>query len=444
MSSYAVTIVEGGSPLHLADLRTLQARRWAVPHSYSSWPLHCTVGSWLWCRVLGADRMLLTGFAIHLTSSRALPGTRIGQVDRLGRTLHEEIASTIGDVLREAARQIPRLLRLDVRIFDENAARRRAMSASFEAAGWSPAVRRRQYSHTLLLDLASSEHETLRCFSKGVRTAVRKALGSPLLRYAPVVGEQYHERIEFLYNLTFKRTGGVPPPIDINGILRDSLGGNNSLLIGAFARDQRAPDDLVALAWGRLHGDYADLAVNASERSPLFTNSLSPGFGLMWRLFAWAIEHGAHWMDLGGLSDTNPAPEDPLRGIVEFKMRFSRDFREVAEEWQLEPHPMLSGAADAARRVVRLVQRVHDGMGDRIASKSASMLLFEPRGRAASQRELRVRRRCHECRVLRMREVMERIHPVVPFLHTGTMGAHTLYPADLALRMRVIELLDGE
>jgi hypothetical protein len=363
MSSFAVTIVEGNSPLHLADLRTLEARRWAVPHQYSSWPLHCTVGSWLWCRVLGADRTLVTGFAIHLTSSRALPGTRIGQVEFLGRILHEEIASTAGEVLREAARQIPRLLRLDARIFDENPARRGVMSASFGAAGWSPCVRRRQYSHTLLLDLAASEREALRCFSKGVRTTVRKALESPLLRYGPVVGEQYEDRIEYLYNLTFKRTGGVPPPIDVKGILHDSLGGNSSLLIGAFARGQRAPEDLVALAWGRLHGDYADLAVNASERTPLFTNSLSPGFGLMWRLFAWAIEHGAHWMDLGGLADTNPTPEDPLRGIVEFKMRFSRNFREVAEEWQLEPHPMLSGAASAARRMVKLVQRAHDGMG---------------------------------------------------------------------------------
>ena len=363
MSSFAVTIVEGGSPPHLADLRTLQARRWAVPHQYSSWPFHCTEGSWLWCRVLGADRTLVTGFAIHLTSSRALPGTRIGRVDCLGRALHEEMASTTGEVLREAARQIPRLLRLDARIFDENPARRGVMSASFGAAGWSHCARRRQYSHTLLVDLADSEHEALRCFSKGVRTTVKKALGSPLLRYVPVVGEQYEDRIGHLYNLTFRRTGGVPPPIDIKGILRDSLSGNSSLLIGAFARGQRAPEDLVALAWGRLHGDHADLAVNASERTPLFTNSLSPGFGLMWRLFAWAIEHGAHWMDLGGLAGTNPAPGDPLRGIVEFKMRFSRDFREVAEEWQLEPHPMLSGAASAARRMVKLVQRAHDGMG---------------------------------------------------------------------------------
>jgi hypothetical protein len=363
MGPYAVTIVEGNSPLHLADLRTLQARRWAIPHSYSSWPLHCTVGSWLWCRVLGADRTLVTGFAIHLTSSRALPGTRIGQVDYLGRTLHEEIASTTGEVLREAARQIPRLLRLDARIFDENPTRRRVMSNSFGAAGWSPTAKRRQYSHTLLLDLAATEPEALRCVSKGVRSTVRKALGSPLLRYLPVESAQYENRIESLYNLTFKRTGGVPPPIDIKGILRDSLGSKSSLLIGAFARGQRAPEDLVALAWGRLHGDHADLAVNASERTPLFTNSLSPGFGLMWCLFAWAIEQGAHWMDLGGLAGTNPAPEDPLRGIVEFKMRFSRDFREVAEEWQLEPHPVLSGAASAARRMVKLVQRAHDGLG---------------------------------------------------------------------------------
>src|ERR1700734_3227022 len=117
MSSYSVAVIGCGSQEHLADLKALRERQLAIPHHYSAWPLHCTVGSWVWCRVSGTDGRFVTGFAIQLTSSRALPGTRIGQIDYLGRSLHEEIGPAMGTVLRDVARKIPRLQRLEARVF---------------------------------------------------------------------------------------------------------------------------------------------------------------------------------------------------------------------------------------------------------------------------------------------------------------------------------------
>jgi len=354
--------VECGSTSHLADLKELQARYGAIPHHYSSWPIHSTVGWWRWCRVLTADGALVTGFTIHLTWSRALPGTHIGTVDCIGRALHEEIASSFGEVLRETSRQIPRLLRLDARIFDENPARRHELVASLAAAGLVPREQRRQYSHTLWLELGSSEDALLRGFSKRVRGTIRKILNSPGLRFGPVAGEQYEHRIAHLYRLPFERTGGIPPPIDVKAILRDSFGGYNSSLVGAFVRDRKIPEDLVGFAWARLHGDYAVFEINASERSFPYCNSLSPGFGLMWRQLTWAMERGARWMDLGGLPATSVAADDPMHGIIEFKTRFCSNFCEVAEEWRLEPHPLLTSAASATRRMARLVRRTHDNL----------------------------------------------------------------------------------
>jgi hypothetical protein len=354
MSSYDVSIEKCGSSLHRADLQALRERSLAIPHDYASWPLHSTNGSWVWSRVLDAGR-LVTGFAVHLVLSRAIPGTRIGRVERVGRGLHEQTATATGALLRATARQIPRLLRLDVRVFDEDPLRRRQLCDSLSTAGWSLIESPREYSHTLVLELAESENEVLRGFTTRVRGTIRKALGSRGLRFGPISGTAYADRILYLHRLPFARTGGVPPPIDVKGILQDSLSGDTSLLIGAFARDRTAPDDLVALAWARLHGDHANLEIIASERSELFSR-LSPGFGLVSHLISWAVQREAQWIDLGGLSSMEPCAVDPMRGVVEFKKRFSTDFREVAEEWCFEPSPILASMASAVRSIAKSVR----------------------------------------------------------------------------------------
>jgi FemAB family len=355
MSSFDVRIVSCGSPVHLADLRALRERQLAIPHDYSTWPLHSTVGEWLWCRVVDARGGLITGFAVNLTSSRAIPGTRIGRVNRIGRNLHEDMADVMGAVLSHTARKIPRLLRLDARLFDEEPARRQRICDSLRAADWNPTEERREYSQTLVLQLAASHAEVLKGFSTRVRSTIKKALGSPALRFAPISGSSYADRVRYLYALPFARTGGVPPEIDVEGIMRDSASGESSLLIGAFSCGTPAPEDLLALVWGRLHGDHAVVEINASERTPLF-NTLSPGFGLMSQFIDWTIQHHARWIDLGGLSSMKPEANDPMRGIIEFKTRFSSDFRRVAEEWHFAPSPMLAAAAVAVRSIARRVR----------------------------------------------------------------------------------------
>jgi hypothetical protein len=266
-----------------------------------------------------------------------------------------------GGLLRSVARKIPRLLRLDVRVFDENPLRRRQLCDSLSTAGWSSTAVRRAYSHTLVLQLAHAESEVLKGFTTRVRSTIKKALGSPALRFGPICGNAYADRIRNLHALPFARTGGIPPSIDVKGILDDSRNGDTSILIGAFGRDGIAPADLVALIWGRLHGDHVMLEINASERSELF-NHYSPGFGLVSQLIGWSIQRGAQWIDRGGLPCMETSADDPMRGVVEFKRRFSSDFREVAEEWRFEPNPLLASAASAIRSIatsVRFVRHPH-------------------------------------------------------------------------------------
>jgi hypothetical protein len=351
---YHIGLAVCGSALHLADLDTLRERQLSIPHDYSMWPLHTTTGTWHWCRVLNVKGRLITGFAVELTWSRAIPGTRIGRVTRVGRKLHEEVADDVGIILRQLAQKIPLLLRLDVRIFEEDPMRRQRLRDSLKAAGWSLRTERRDYSYTLVLQLASTHDEVLKEFSQPVRRQIQKALGSPALRFAPIEGDAYEARMRYLYTLTFRRTGCLPPPIDVAGILRTSSGGKDSLLVGAFACDGQKPYDLVAFLWARLHSDHAVIEVQASDRSPL-VKKLSPGFGLMSHLIGWSFLHNAQWIDLGGIPSMYPEVEDHMRGVVQFKTRFSSDAREVGEEWQLAPSPLLAAAAVAVRSVAKLV-----------------------------------------------------------------------------------------
>jgi len=297
---------------------------------------------------------LISGFAVHLTPSRAIPGTRTGRIEYIGRGLHEELTDALGTVLNDVARKIPRLLHLDVRLFDEDPVRRRRFSDSLDRAGWTPSRAPRSYSHTLVLTLGQLQEDVINGLSKRVRAKIRTALNSPLLRFAPVSDFSYADRIRSLNSLTFARTGGVVPRIDLDGILHDSAGSRTSLLIGAYARDRSPPDDLVALQWARLNGDHAVLEINASERSPLF-KKLSPGFALMSCVIGWAIQQRAQWLDLGGLTSPHPEPDDPMHGIIFFKTSFSKDYRAVAEEWHLDPTPWLAVAAGAVRSFARAV-----------------------------------------------------------------------------------------
>ncbi len=207
MSAYDVEVIKFGSALHLADLEVLRERGLAIPHGWATRPPESTSGSSVWCRVVDPSAAFNTGFAVELSASWAIPGYRIGRVDRIGRELHAGIADSIGVVLRNAARKIPRLLRLEGRVFDEHPARRRRLSESFEMAGWSRRAHPRDYTQTLVLNLDRSKAALFKSFSRRLRNTIDHSLGSPALRFGPITGVHYTARIRKLHALPFARTG---------------------------------------------------------------------------------------------------------------------------------------------------------------------------------------------------------------------------------------------
>lgn len=349
-----VQLLPCGSEQHRSDLAYFRDRNLPVPHNYSTWPLSSTRASWTWCRVLNDDNSLLAAYAIELTPSRALPGTQIGRVERLGRALHADAIVSIGRVLAETARVVPRMQRLDVHLFDEDARRRARYSDSLLAAG---AVARDEmigYDRTLVLELGKSDEDLLAAFSASTRRNVRQICKKTDFSIAPIREAIYVDRIRQLARSAFGRTGATPAALDVEAMLADSIRDEESALFGVFHVGQQPPDNLVAFAWGRLHGDYVVYEAGAVQRGGDLRR-LSPGYALVWSLMIWAREKGATWFDLGGTFEADHGPEHPLHGISSFKRGFSIRERIVAREFTFGSNSILSGIARITRRAAEVL-----------------------------------------------------------------------------------------
>jgi hypothetical protein len=349
-----VEIINCGSPRHRDDVAWLRARGLEVPHACSSSHSHDTASSWKWCRILACGGELRYGFAVELSSSRALPGTFIGRIERLGRGLHAD-QPDIGRAVAEVANRLPRLQRLDVEIFDEDGERREALVENLLMAGFRRAEQQRNYRWTPVLPLRSSHEELVANIGSRARRAVRRFQSSGIARIAPIEDPRYVPRMQAIYAATFDRTGASPPKLDFTSIQLDARHEGESLLAGVFWATRSAPDDLVALVWGRLHGDYASYDVGASERADDLGN-LPLGYPLMVALADWARSHGATWLDMGGIVPRERADRPELQGIGDFKRTFTDDEREVGVQLMLEPNRMLASVVKAIRWARDLVQ----------------------------------------------------------------------------------------
>jgi lipid II:glycine glycyltransferase (peptidoglycan interpeptide bridge formation enzyme) len=95
-------------------------------------------------------------------------------------------------------------------------------------------------------------------------------------------------------------------------------------------------------------GRHAWYSYGASSNSG---RDVRPSNAIQWRMMRDAREAGAQVYDLRGISDTLD-PEDPLFGLIQFKLGTGGHAQEYLGEWDLRLRPLLSRAVDTylARR----------------------------------------------------------------------------------------------
>lgn len=351
-----IALVPAGGRQHLADLTALQRRGLALAHDHASWPLHNTTAHWIWVRVL-ENEALLSGFAVELHRSRAIPGMRIGRIRRFGSALHRAIFPVATELLDTTARQIPRLLRLDLEIFEEDHKQRQSLASTLLQDNWQPAAADTGYRETLRLPLIdTTDAALLSGFNARTRRNLRKTLRDGTLRFGSVTAPEYAPQLHALHQASFARSGGNPPALDVAGMLADAYEQRHSILLGCFDQAQQPPHDLIAFAWITAQGDHAAYSHAGAKRT---RNNVAPGAVIMWEAIRWARDHGFDWFDLGGATLPDGDSNHPLSGISSFKRGFSKNHIEIATTLSYFPHRRLSNTLDYGRRFVTRFSRRH-------------------------------------------------------------------------------------
>lgn len=343
-----VETVDGTSATHGSDVNELRARGLHLPHQYSSWPTHDSHHNWRWCRVLDRSARLVTGFMIELSRSRAIPGTSIGRIERLGRGLHEEVIAELPRLLQAAAKAERRMQRLDIRVFDEQPQRRRQFEQAILDAGGTPATSLVGYASTTILPLFGSDEELLQSLNARVRRRMLSFSRGLDCWTSRITDTAYMRRLAELHKESFLRTGTRAPELDFRDMFNDAIQGDESILVGAFVADRKSPENLVAFGWGRFHGDHVVYEVGGSERSDML-KQLTPGYAVMWHLAQWARSRSAAFLDLGGVAGSDEPEFERLQGISRFKRHIAGPDVRVASEFQLIARPNLNLAARIAR-----------------------------------------------------------------------------------------------
>ena len=348
-------MVRFGSTEHRQDVAELTAAGIPLPYGYAAADSLSLSAGARWVRVLGESQAILSGFVVQTSMSRALPGTLIGRIDRLGRRLHEPLLTNLGTILLEAAMAIPRLQRLNARVFDEDGERRMRMLASIERAGGALPEHCARYTRTIVTALGGTAGLELPSITKTARYNLNRFSRTPQFKVRPISDIRYAGRMRDLLACTFERTGSTAPHIDMRRRIEDAVHCTRSRLVGVYFRDRAPPMDLVAFMRAEFHGDHACYEEGASERSDDF-RSQPLGYPLMADLLDWTRRAGGTWFDFGGIPH-EPMSNPSLAGITQFKRQFARTELDIAHEAVLKPRPTLDRVARTVRSVIRLVER---------------------------------------------------------------------------------------
>lgn len=296
------------------------------------------------------------GIGIDVRETRALPGHRFWQVQRLGVPVPEPLVQLALSALVDRARAEPWLLRVEVQVFGRDAVRD-VWSGALGRLGFQRARRRRSYRETVVVDLTPEEGALFQSFHPTVRRHVR-AVDKKGFVLRQLTDPSYSRRLAELCAEAFARTGGRHHEEAWHKIVPfAATHPNEARVVGLWRNGSHEPGDLVAFAVAYHHGDHAEYATAGSTRAPDLKVPL--GYAIAWDLMCWARRLGASWFDFGGVTRGSKGDETDRRGgISDFKRMFSQNVLTCAEEWVLTVSPVRSAVADAVTRSARGWQRL--------------------------------------------------------------------------------------
>jgi lipid II:glycine glycyltransferase (peptidoglycan interpeptide bridge formation enzyme) len=198
----------------------------------------------------------------------------------------------------------------------------------------------RNYTHTIWFELSASENDLLHSFHRSARRNIRIPFKKGLA-VLPIKEFAHLPRVKEIFKNTFHRTGGTPPEVDWEVLIRtNDRPGCDHRMVGLFSSTDLARAKLLAFAVAFLHGDVAEFAHAGSARDPGFRIPLL--YAPTWELMLWAKSKGVRFWDFGGIVPVASDSGHPLTGINDFKRYFSQQVVEVGEEWVLQAKPLVS------------------------------------------------------------------------------------------------------
>lgn len=315
--------------------------------------------------VRAADGSCRAGIAFETHRTRALPGHNVVSIHRLGIGIGGLDESSIDAALATLTSRLRRsgtTLRATVATFGLEQRSLRQTGAALRRAGFEQVPAVRTYERTLVVDLAPDEDAIFAGFHKNARQGVRNIARYPV-QLSTAVSPSVSEQLQVLSDQTRGRTGGEKRDLDWRALIRMSAEAPHLSRIAILKRtDVPESENIIAFAWGCMHGGVAEYSESGSKRMDEW--KVSTSYALLWDLMRWSKANGARWFDMGGITAGTTNSNDPLGGISDFKRRFSQHELEVGQQWEMVPHParaaaarIVSSSADVIRRGTRWLRR---------------------------------------------------------------------------------------
>ncbi len=198
----------------------------------------------------GEDRHPVAALGASISRSRALPRHRIYRVERWTGSGVADADHAILDEFAHSVRRDKLCLRATIELFSFKDGGRERHAEQLRTLGFARAPVPRMYSQTLTIDLAPSEDELFAKLHSTARRHVRAPAKKGLV-LRPVTDAALGDRLESIFNETFRRTGTVPEPRPWRKIIELSAAEPAlSRGVGNFDDAAAAPEKLVAFCLG--------------------------------------------------------------------------------------------------------------------------------------------------------------------------------------------------